>query len=118
MRFDCMAVGLVGPDRQLCGWARPSVRAFTRARAIAKAARRAAAKKDYSVVVVSRRGTICGHVIQAEIHKRAPDLIDLLAHAATTRVTDSAEFEAALDHQRVMAGARDLDLDFQRYGLR
>lgn len=113
-----MAVGLVGPDRQLCGWCRAPVRAFTRTRAMTKAARRAAIKGEHSVVVVSRRGRIFGHVTQAEILNRTPDLVDLLAHAAAARAPEGSEFEVALDHQRTMAGERDLDLDFERYGLR
>lgn len=114
-----MAVGLVGPDRQVCGWARRPVRALTRARAMTKAARRA--KDEYSVVIVSRRGRICGYVTQSESHTYAPDRVDLLAHTAAQRIADEGlQFEAALDYQITVSGARDLDLDrdFERYGLK
>lgn len=116
-----MAVGLVGPERHLCGWSRRPVRAFTRTRAITKAARRAQAKDEYSVVIVSRRGSICGYVTQSETHRYAPDRVDLLAHSAAQRVDDEGlQFEAALDYQVTVSGARDLDLDldFERYGLK
>lgn len=115
-----MAVGLVGPEREFCGWSRRSIRAYTRARAIAKAGRRAEAKDEHSIVVVSRRGRICGYVTRDEVHAYAPDRVDLLAHTATRRVDEALQFEAALDYQITISGAHDLDLDldFERYGLK